>query len=163
MHRTFTTRITHGLVAAALTLLGATTACRPRPGVTLPTRVASDDSVQVGYGAQARTNVATSVTTATEKQLRRHQTTSVGDMLERLPGVRVTRSGASFSVRIRAASGEPLYVVDGVPRQSFGPTLATLHPSDIRRIDVLKDAGAAAAYGMRGANGVIIIHTKGTN
>jgi TonB-dependent SusC/RagA subfamily outer membrane receptor len=56
---------------------------------------------------------------------------------------------------------EPLLVIDGVPAQgAIGPALAGLAPRDVARIDVLKDAGSTAIYGIRGANGVILITTK---
>ncbi len=58
--------------------------------------------------------------------------------------------------------GEPLFVIDGVPLLSNRPghELDGINPSDIERIDVLKDAGSAAVYGSRGANGVILITTR---
>jgi TonB-dependent starch-binding outer membrane protein SusC len=77
--------------------------------------------------------------------------------------VDVTRlGGADFSVRIRGArslagSNEPLFVVDGVPRTAGA--LDAIAPSSVVRIDVLKDAATLAAYGARGANGVILITT----
>ena len=57
-------------------------------------------------------------------------------------------------------SSEPLYVIDGMPiHSSPGSALLGVNPSDIARIDILKDAGATAIYGSRGANGVVLITT----
>jgi len=70
------------------------------------------------------------------------------------------------SLRIRGTrslhgDNEPLLVIDGVPAHgAIGAALAGLVPRDIARIDVLKDAGSTAIYGIQGANGVILITTK---
>jgi TonB-dependent SusC/RagA subfamily outer membrane receptor len=76
-------------------------------------------------------------------------------------------AGGGYSIRIRGASsfyggGEPLFVIDGVPMLSTRPghELDGINPSDIERIDVLKDAGSAAVYGSRATNGVILITTR---
>jgi len=89
--------------------------------------------------------------------------------------------GGALSIRIRGASSitgnsEPLYVIDGFPiendiegssagnggrtRTTPANPLATLNPSDIESISILKDASSTAIYGARGANGVVIITTK---
>jgi TonB-dependent SusC/RagA subfamily outer membrane receptor len=75
----------------------------------------------------------------------------------RAPGgiiVRV-RGGATFS-----GSGEPLYVIDGFPRQPGTGGLLDINPNDIARIEVLKDPTSLAEYGSRGGNGVVRITTK---
>jgi len=85
----------------------------------------------------------------------------------RFPGVDVRRTAdGGIAVRIRGAtsirgSNEPLYVVDGIPIQP-GPngSLTGINPHDIATIQVLKDPAETAMYGMRGANGVIVITTK---
>ena len=93
----------------------------------------------------------------------------IEEMLQgRVPGLEVfTTSNGDFSLRIRGrttilGNDEPLVVLDGMPLQSGGlsRSLAAISPSDVARIEVLKDAGATAFYGMRGANGVILITTK---
>jgi len=95
-----------------------------------------------------------------------------GDPIEkylagRVSGVTVTRTGDGISVRIRgggssANNGEPLYLIDGVPVQAGpGGSLSGINPYDIESIRVLKDPADTAMYGMRGANGVIVIRTKG--
>jgi TonB-dependent SusC/RagA subfamily outer membrane receptor len=74
-----------------------------------------------------------------------------------------------LSVRIRGATTingatEPLYVIDGLPIQpGSGGSLVGINPSDIASIEVLKDAADLAFYGVRGANGVIIVKTKHSN
>lgn len=85
----------------------------------------------------------------------------------RFPGVDVTRTpDGGIAVRIRGAtsfsgSTEPLYVLDGIPIQPGpGGALTGINPNDIESIRVLKDAADTAMYGMRGANGVIVIKTK---
>jgi len=85
----------------------------------------------------------------------------------RVPGVWVTRApDGSLAIRIRGATtfsgnSQPLYVIDDIPIQP-GPngSLAGINPYDIASIEVVKDAVGTAMYGMRGANGVIIIRTK---
>jgi TonB-dependent SusC/RagA subfamily outer membrane receptor len=83
----------------------------------------------------------------------------------RVPGLRVIRlANGEFSVRLRgtrsfADDGEPLVVIDGVPAMSLGRALGRVAPGDVERVDVLNGA-AAAIYGSRGANGVILITTK---
>jgi TonB-dependent SusC/RagA subfamily outer membrane receptor len=81
----------------------------------------------------------------------------------RFPGVQVLRTPQGLVVRIRGSavgSGEPLYVLDGSPLQSTVGGLIALNPSDIAKIEVLKDIAATASYGVRRANGVILITTK---
>jgi len=84
----------------------------------------------------------------------------------RFPGVRVTRSGGGeIRVQIRGPSTilgntEPLYIVNGMPLAAGTGGLVGINPWDIARIEVLKDIGSTAFYGVRGANGVIVITTK---
>jgi TonB-dependent SusC/RagA subfamily outer membrane receptor len=85
----------------------------------------------------------------------------------RVPGVVIARTpDGGISVRIRGqnsinGSNAPLYVVDGLPIEA-GPSgsLTGINPNDIESIEVLKDAASTAFYGVRGANGVILIKTK---
>jgi TonB-dependent SusC/RagA subfamily outer membrane receptor len=88
-------------------------------------------------------------------------------LASRSPGVSIVRTAdGGIAVRIRGAtslygSNEPLYVVDGVQFQAGpGGSLTGINPHDIKSIRVLKDAADTAMYGIRGANGVIIIKTK---
>jgi TonB-linked SusC/RagA family outer membrane protein len=148
-----------------------------------------DDVVVVGYGVQRRTEVTGSVVSIRAETIQNTPTPSFENALQgRLAGVNVAEStgepGAAPQVLIRGtgsitAGNEPLYVIDGVPlsqnlnQQDFVQSqtavaspepranpLATLNPADIESIEVLKDASAAAIYGSRGSNGVIIITTK---
>jgi TonB-dependent SusC/RagA subfamily outer membrane receptor len=88
-------------------------------------------------------------------------------LANRFPGVWVTPSpNGGVAVRIRGessiyASNEPLYVIDGIAIEP-GPNgaLVGINPADIRSIEVLKDAIGTTMYGVRGANGVIVIKTK---
>ena len=99
--------------------------------------------------------------------LERHElnenATSVVELIEgRLPGVLVRRLGADISVQIRGqgsirSSNEALIMIDGV--ESSGRALNNVNPKDVERIEVIKD-GTAAMYGMRGANGVLLITTR---
>jgi TonB-dependent starch-binding outer membrane protein SusC len=135
---------------------------RPRP--------AEADSVQtqVGYGTQSKRDMATAVSSVDGDAARRNTPTNMADMIEgRFPGVEVRRlSGGGVSIRIRGqrtlkGSDEPLFVIDGIPKgNADGGVLSDLDPRDIKSIEVLKDAGATAVYGSRGANGVILITTK---
>ena len=129
-----------------------------------------DDAVSVGYGTQQKSNITAAITSVspTDADTR---VARVEDLLRaRVPGLEVLplRDG-TFTLRIRGHHGlrgsvaddEPLLVIDDIPVfGSAGAMLAGLAPRDIARIDVLKDAGATAVYGARGANGVIIITTK---
>jgi len=88
-------------------------------------------------------------------------------LMDRFPGVMVSHtSDGGISVRIRGVtslhgSNEPLYVIDGVPVEAAaGGALRGINPHDIASIQVLKDPAETAMYGVRGANGVIVIKTK---
>lgn len=147
-----------------------------------------EDVVVVGYGTQQRTEVTGSVTSIRTEEINNIPVSSFENALQgRMAGVNVAEStgepGASPQILIRgtgsiSAGNDPLYVVDGVPiskgtnlqasigsqRASFQPPkanpLATINPRDIESIEVLKDASAAAIYGSRGSNGVVLITTK---
>jgi TonB-linked SusC/RagA family outer membrane protein len=142
--------------------------------------------VSVGYGTQSRRDVTGSVATVTLDALESAPVATIDQVLQGTsPGVQVTTAssepGGALSIRIRGASSitgnsEPLYVIDGFPiendiegssagnggrsRTTPANPLATLNPSDIESISILKDASSTAIYGARGANGVVIITTK---
>lgn len=90
---------------------------------------------------------------------------TLGEMLMKIPGVRVFEGrGGSVSVRIRGTNSflggeEPLWVLDGMPVNS-GAGLAGISPNAIESLTVLKDPGETAIFGMRGANGVILVRTR---
>jgi TonB-dependent SusC/RagA subfamily outer membrane receptor len=129
-----------------------------------------DEAVSVGYGTKPPQEVTGSVASVSPQE-GDARFTRVVDMLEgRVPGLKVIRlPNGNVALRIRgertfSGDNEPLLVIDGRPvRDAIGAALAGLAPRDIVRIDVLKDAGATAIYGARGANGVIVITTKRGN
>jgi TonB-dependent SusC/RagA subfamily outer membrane receptor len=82
----------------------------------------------------------------------------------RFPGVRVVAAPGGIQVRIRGQSSingpnTPLYIVDGMPYDATNGLLS-INPHDVAKIEVLKDIGSTAYYGVRGANGVVVITTK---
>ncbi|GHT78225.1 SusC/RagA family TonB-linked outer membrane protein [Bacteroidia bacterium] len=132
-----------------------------------------DEVVVVGYGTMKRSDLTGAVSSIKSDAILKSVPTSLDQVLQgRAAGVQVTQSsgmpGAAASVKIRGTASlnlttEPLYVIDGVAIQgSSGVTnpLASINPQDIVSMDILKDASAAAIYGSRGANGVIMITTR---
>lgn len=149
---------------------------------------ALDEVVVVGYGTQRRRDIAGSVSSVDVEEANIGQVESPQDLIQgRVAGVNLIQNsgepGAGVSMRIRgtssiSAGNEPLYVIDGVPisstnitpggssaggvtASSTGNPLALLNPQDIESIQILKDAAATAIYGSQGANGVVLITTKG--
>ncbi len=124
--------------------------------------------VVVGYGEVERKDLTTSVSSISSKQLKDIPINSAAQALSgRLAGVQVQTSegtpNAQVLIRVRGGGSvtqdnTPLYIVDGAQVEN---ALSVLSPQDIASIDVLKDASATAIYGARGANGVVIITTKG--
>lgn len=103
----------------------------------------------------------------TADDIRRTPGQSIEELLEgRVAGVSVIRTPNGIAVRIRGftsflGSNEPLYVVDGIPINAGpGGSLIGISPYDIETIKVLKDPASLSMYGVRGANGVIVITTK---
>ncbi len=127
-----------------------------------------EDLIVVGYGTQKKSDVTGALTRVDSETLNSRPVANALEALQgKAAGVDITtnqRPGEMGSIRIRgnrsiSASKDPLYVVDGVPLQSGG--IEAINPRDIEAIDILKDASATAIYGSRGANGVVIITTKG--
>lgn len=128
-----------------------------------------DEVVVVGYGTSSIKDLTGSVASVGLKQLSQLNTPNVTSMLQNLAaGVQVSQNtgvpGETVRVRVRGAtsltgSNEPLYVIDGVPVEDPS-MLDAISPNDIQSMDVLKDASAAAIYGSRAANGVVIVTTK---
>ena len=125
------------------------------------------DEVVVGYGVQKKRDVSTAVSSVKAEALANNPSTDFRQALAgKMPGVQVTvPSGdpeGSVSIRVRGVStvnagSDPLYVVDGVPMERG---FANLNTNDIESVEVLKDASAAAIYGSRGSNGVVLVTTK---
>lgn len=124
-----------------------------------------EEVVVIGYGTQRKVDLTGSVAVVNVDEMKKVSNSNMSTMLQgRIPGVQVTtdgQPGADPVVRIRGISSfgstSPLYVVDGV---IIGTTVRDFSPNDIESIQVLKDASAAAIYGSRAANGVVIITTK---
>jgi TonB-dependent SusC/RagA subfamily outer membrane receptor len=125
-------------------------------------QTASADSVRSARAERNRSS-ATQAVVFTEDARRRF--TRVEQMIQaRVSGVRVVPRGSGFTIQIRGkgsvgSSTEPLVVIDGAPRSTVD--LAGVDPKEVERIEVIKDA-AAAYYGVRGANGVLVITTRRT-
>ena len=149
-----------------------------------------DEVVVIGYGTVKKSDITGSVASISEEDFNPGVNASVNQLIQgRAAGVQIQQTssepGGGVSVRVRGSSSvnagnEPLYVIDGLPIDNgavtpsaqgiTGPTnttspsrnpLNSLNPGDIKSIEVLKDASATAIYGSRGANGVVLITTKG--
>ncbi|NNC82263.1 MAG: SusC/RagA family TonB-linked outer membrane protein [Flavobacteriales bacterium] len=128
-----------------------------------------DEVIVIGYSTQKKSDKTGAVVNVGADELNLGRISDpIQAMQGKAAGVNISKQGgdpnAGFSVNIRGAAGltsgtGPLYVVDGVP--GVDPT--TINPDDIESFNILKDASSAAIYGSRGANGVIIITTKGAN
>ncbi len=144
-----------------------------------------NEVVVVGYGTAKRKDLTGSVSSVQAKDFNKGITTAPDQLIQgKVPGVQILNNngapGAGSTIRIRGANSirsgnNPLFVIDGVPfdyisaESGFGSAVGNtpgsnplnfMNPADIASIDVLKDASAAAIYGSRGANGVVIITTK---
>jgi TonB-linked SusC/RagA family outer membrane protein len=124
--------------------------------------------VIIGYQPVKKRDLLASASSVTAKDIKDNPLNNAAEVLQgRLAGVQVTLSegapGAEAVINIRGRgsitqNGDPLYVVDGIPMDN---ALTVLNPQDIESINVLKDAASTAIYGSRGANGVVVITTKG--
>ena len=125
-----------------------------------------EETVVIGYGTVKKADLAGSVAVMDSKSFKDQPVARIEDALNgRMSGVQVMSSGVpggSMKIRVRGASSvnksnDPLYVVDGIVRQTG---LEGISPEDIQSIQVLKDASSTAIYGARGANGVVMVQTK---
>ena len=137
-----------------------------------------DEVVVVGYGTQSKKLLTDNVAKIDESQIGGISTPSLqGALIAKAPGVQITQVNGKLEGGVKviirglssvSASQEPLYVIDGIEMNnrnisSIGANLnplLSLNPNDIASIDILKDASAAAIYGAKGTNGVILITTK---
>jgi TonB-dependent starch-binding outer membrane protein SusC len=148
----------------------------------LPALTRLNEVVVTGFGTQIRRDLTGSVGHVSSEDILQVSNNSFQNSIQGLmSGVSVTGTSGALGtpsfVRIRGVGsltsiGDPLYIIDGVMMPvypisemgSFGATsnpLASINPNDIESVEVLKDGSAAAIYGSRGANGVIIITTRG--
>lgn len=124
-----------------------------------------DEVVVVGYGTQQKRTLTGAVSTVGETELRSVPAASAASKLQgRVAGVTITNDntpGGEATVRVRGIgsvnNNDPLYIIDGVPTSGG---LSKINPNDIESMSVLKDASSSAIYGVRAANGVIIVTTK---
>lgn len=152
--------------------------------VMTPQALSGEDVVVIGYGTTQRRNLTSSIFSLKAGSFTQGATNDLQSLLQaRVPGVVITANngdiGSEPQIRIRGgtsvtAGNGPMIVIDGVPidNSSAMPDgvqisdgtrdnpLGFLNPNDIASIDILKDASAAAIYGARGGNGVILITTK---
>lgn len=127
-----------------------------------------NEVVVVGYGTQRKKDVTGSVASLDQRRLEDLPNANISQALEgAVPGLTITQNsagaeGSSSSILIRGqnsitASNTPLIVLDGIP---YNGNISDISPTDIASVDILQDASAAAIYGSRGSNGVILITTK---
>lgn len=126
-----------------------------------------EEVVVVGYGTVKKSDITGSLSSVTAEQIMSLPVQNVNQAIQgRAAGVDVystnMRPGEAPTMRVRGnrsikASNEPFYVIDGIPT-TFG--INELNPLDIESVEILKDASAAAIYGSRAANGVVLITTK---
>lgn len=141
-----------------------------RTSVQIPvdrTVVALSEVVVTGYGSQARSDITGSVASVGTQRLEEKPNLSIEQAMQgAAPGVTVTTGSAgaepNLNIQVRgrnsiSASTAPLVVVDGIP---YNGNLAEINPSDIASLEILKDASAAAIYGSRGSNGVVLVTSK---
>ncbi|GAC1372306.1 MAG: TonB-dependent receptor [Hymenobacter sp.] len=159
-----------GFVRQEVPVAGATTGLAIR---LVDDTQALKEVVVVGYGTQERQSVTGAVASVSGREVASQPVADAAQAIQgRAAGVTVVSNGGSpggmggTSIRVRgitsAGNNSPLYVVDGfpLPSSSSGNEINNINPNDIETIDILKDASATAIYGLRAANGVVIITTK---
>jgi len=143
-----------------------------------------DEVVVIGYGTRKKSDLTGAVTGIRAEEITRNKTTDVLNAMQgKLAGVQISSQsgelGSGINITIRGAnsiygSSSPLFVIDGIPMDvnenemasgkinntNTSNPMANINPADIESIEILKDASAAAIYGSRGANGVVLITTK---
>ncbi|KGE13172.1 SusC/RagA family TonB-linked outer membrane protein [Sphingobacterium deserti] len=141
---------------------------RPNIEITLQPQMGDiEEVVVVGYGTQKKANLTGAVSAISGEELENRPIANIGQGLQgQLPGLTVRSTGNTapgnrapqFRIRGVGTWGDanPLIVIDGIP----GGNLNILNPDDIESISVLKDAASSSIYGVRGANGVIMVTTK---
>jgi TonB-linked SusC/RagA family outer membrane protein len=170
----FTLRVPDNTAVLVVSYIGYTTKEVPVGNQTTVNVVLTENQsnlnevVVTGYGQSVKkSDLVGSIGTVSAKQIKERQPTSLADALEgQIAGVQAVTDGgdplSQGTIQIRGMSSlnsgnGPLYVIDGI----LNDDASFLNPQDIATIEVLKDAASAAIYGVRGANGVILITTKG--
>ena len=145
-----------------------------------PSVTEMDEVVVVGYGSQRKSDIATAVASVNIKDIAKSSSAQTLQALQgKISGVQIIptdgslSSGMTFRIRgVNSITGgtQPLFVIDGVPMptqqitnedsETVNNPLLGLNPNDIESMEILKDAAAAAIYGAKGANGVVITPTK---
>lgn len=168
----FVTNVSGAQATLVLTSIGYETTEVPLGGQTSlnvqlrEVNKALGEVVVIGYGTQKRANVTTSIATVKAENFVKGPVQDAGQLLQgKVAGLTVSNpsgnptAGSQILLRgnttLFGANADPLVIIDGVPG-----SLKTIAPEDIESVDVLKDGSAAAIYGVRGTNGVIIITTK---
>jgi len=132
-----------------------------------PDAIGLDELVVVGYGTQKKRDLTGAIASVKSEDITLTPSSNPMEALQgRVSGLDITKSsgqaGSGVSMQLRgnrsfSSSGtSPLFIIDGMPGD-----YATLNPNDIESIEVLKDASSTAIYGSSGANGVVLITTKG--
>jgi TonB-dependent starch-binding outer membrane protein SusC len=129
-----------------------------------------DDTLDNGYTTSVEEHGSGTGRSLGPAEIARLRVKRVEELLAgRVPGLRVLPTpNGGFTIRVRGTttvqgSAEPLYIIDGMPVTLLpGEGLNWLDPAEILRIEVLKDPAETSMYGVRGANGVIVIRTKGS-
>lgn len=174
MDGNFTLTVPYEDAVLTVSFIGYTTKDVPLKGQRQVNVTLVEDSktlqevVVIGYGSQKKTTLTGSVASVNVKELSQSPSANITNALAgRLPGLTVTQFGggepgkdvASFAVRglssYNSGAQSPIVIVDGVER-----SLSNLDPNEIETFSILKDASATAVYGIRGANGVVIVTTK---
>jgi TonB-linked SusC/RagA family outer membrane protein len=168
-------------LAASGRLIAQTNSAKPAPSTDSLVEVKPIEYVNVGYSAIPLSNLPGAVSIVDESRIKELAGVSISALLQaQAAGVRVVNtSGAPGSGALTFIRGittlnagtDPLYIIDGIPVKSSrfrslahnvdNDPLADINPQDISSIAILKDGHATAIYGMRGANGVIVINTYG--
>jgi len=171
----YTLAIPNGNATLVVTFIGYSTqeiAVNNRTAIDIslkPDTKALEEVVVIGYGQTVSKDALTgSVSSVGAKQLQDVPVSTAAEALAgRLAGVQVTTTegspGAEIQIRVRGGNSitsdnSPLYIVDGIRMDN---ALSILSPQEIQSIDVLKDAASTAIYGSQGANGVVLITTRG--
>ncbi len=161
-------------IAPAFLLAGAMLQGQTTDTLQSDRETAIEEVVLIGYGQRKKSDLTGSIVSVSEKDFNGGATSPEQLIQGKAPGVAITGNsgapGAGSTIRIRGgaslnANSSPLIVIDGVPQDFNGVSgasdpLSLINPNDIETFDILKDASAAAIYGNRASNGVILITTK---